>query len=572
MASDNTNEQNSTLPVPVAHPVVLPFASEDELRLNEVIDDIGDAVCVTNSQMVFKGANHNFARFYGLPNPSILMGKSAFEIYPDFKKSVFYEMCERTIRTGETSTRMGRSLNTGLDIVMRCYRSKAYADRYVMVVHSLSEGSAKADYSNVDSLTSLPNRWKFEQDLDNMRAYGKNVVGLLLVDINHFSLINEAMGMEMGDRCLMEVAARIKMAVSKNDHVYRQGDDRFLILCDTADEVDARRHAVAAALSHPFALGAEQYVPDIRMGIHVTTYTETPAQAMTRVERALAWAKDNKEPSSRYRDDMASSGFDPAMAKDLRDALKDGDLVLVYQPQVDVIDNLTVGAEALIRWQHPIRGFITPDKFLGYAEDSGLIREVDEYAARTAIAYQATLLARGIRIQLSVNLSSLSVCNPSLVGKLKGWLKEFGVPAELMCMEITETAMMRDVKASQEVIEAIKALGMEVAIDDFGTGYSSMQYLARYPSNTLKIDRSFVSQLTTDEASRTMVKSMIGLAHGLRIMVVAEGVETQEELDLLHLFNCDTIQGYLFARPMLPAAFEIWLAEHGVGSVGSVIR
>lgn len=550
----------------------LPFASLDGFRLNEVIDDIGDAVCVTDSKMVFKGANQNFARLYGLRSPEVLLGKSAFEIYPDFKKSVFYEICERSIRTGETATRMGRSLNTGLDIVIRCYKSKAYEDRYVMVIHRMSEGSAKADYSSVDSLTSLPNRWKFEQDLDNMRAYGKNVVGLLLVDINHFKQVNEVLGMEMGDRCLMEVAARIKMAVTKNDHVYRQGDDRFLIMCDPADELDARRHTIAHTLSKPFTLGLEQYVPDLRMGLHVTTFEETPAQAMTRVERALSWAKEHKEPYARYSQALNTSRFDHAMAKDLREALSTGGLQLYFQPQVDLIDNRVIGAEALIRWVHPTRGFILPDQFLGYAEDSGFIREVDEYALRTAIIYQQDLIRRGIRLQMSVNLSSLSVCNPNLVGKLEGWLKAYQVPADLVAVEITETAMMRDVKTSQDVIESIKKLGVEVAIDDFGTGYSSMQYLARYPSNTLKIDRSFVSQLTTDEAARTMVKSMIGMAHGLRIMVVAEGVETQEELDLLRMFECDTVQGYFFAKPMPTPAFEAWIADRGVGEIGSTFR
>jgi len=548
------------------------FASEDDLKLDDVIHDVGDAVCVTDGKMVFKGANQRFADFYGLPSPAILMGKSAFAIYPEFRKSVFYDMCESTIRTGETATRMGRSMNTGLDIVMRCYKSKAYDDRYVMVVHSMSEGTAKADYStNVDSLTSLPNRWKFEQDVMVLRSHGENTMGLILVDITHFKSINERLGVEVGDRCLMEVAARIKLAVSASDRVYRQGDDRFLVLC-TPDQLDERRSSINLSLARPFDLGTTSYGLQVRMALHRTQHPESPAEAMTKLEQALSWTKDNKQPFAEYNPTMGASGFDPTLTKELDDAIINDELELYFQPQVDLIDGQAIGAEVLVRWQHPARGLLTPDKFLPFAEDTGRIREVDELITRKTIAYQADLRRRGIFLQLSVNLSSLSVCNPSLPGKIAGWLAEHGVPASTLCMEITETAMMNNVTTSREVIERIKALGVEISLDDFGTGYSSMQYLLRYRANTLKIDRSFVRDLVADEASRTAVENMINLAHGLKILVVAEGVETEDELDLLRLFKCDIVQGYLYAKPQPQAPFEAWLAKAGVGQVGSIVR
>jgi diguanylate cyclase (GGDEF)-like protein len=548
------------------------FASSDDESLESVLHSIGDAVCVTDRNLVFVGANRLMAAFYGIADPRDLLGKSAFEVYPNFKKSVFYDTCQRTLDTGETNHSFGFSSNLDNWVVIRCYRSRE--DRYVMVVHRSPEGTVKAEYTtSKDPLTALPNRFVFEQDALNLQSLGQERLSLTLLDISHFKHLNESIGFDAGNKCLMEVAARIKQAALATDRVYRAGNDQFLVLGRSGDDIlERRRDSLREALAQPLTLGEAQYVLQFHVGTHTAEPGETPNQALAKTERALFHAKSRRLAEVAYSPAIAQTPYDPGLTKAIQDGLRQREFELFFQPQLDALDERPWGAEALIRWRHPERGLVFPDQFLPFAEDTGLIESLDRYVVREAFEQAARWQREGRSLVVGVNLSAQSICNPDLVAHFRTCLAETGVDPRTIALEITETSLVKDVAISQQVIGTLKDMGFDIGIDDFGTGQASMLYLARYPSNTLKIDRSFVRFMDTDPALSTMVHNIINMAHGLGIKVVAEGVETAGELALLQRLGCDLVQGYYFAKPLPRAAFEAWLDTREPGRLGSDIR
>lgn len=548
------------------------FASSDEETLASMLDSIGDAVCMTDQDMVFVAANRLFAEFYRLNDPRKLLRKSAFEVYPEFKKSVFYEACQATIETGETTTRFGYSANLENWVVIRCYRARA--NRYVMVVHRVTQGTGKPEYSTaVDPLTSLPNRLAFEQDAQGLRDYGQQEIGLSLLDISHFKNLNETLGFSVGDKFLMIVAARIKQAALSTDRVYRIGNDQFLVMGrGDPEDRSARRRALIDALALPVTVDNTPYVLQFHVGTHVSEQPETASEALVKAERALFMAKTQRTYEVHYSPAMGASNYDPKLTKEIQDALSLGQFEVFFQPQVDALDGLALGSEALLRWRHPDRGMVPPDRFLPFAEDTGLIEYIDQHVIRLVFSQMKKWQAQGRHWPVSLNLSAQSICNPAIADLFREQLALTGVNSDLIGIEITETSLVHDEKASQDVIESLKAMGLEIGIDDFGTGYASMSYLARYPSHALKIDRSFVQDMETDGAQRAMVKNMIALARSLGIKVIAEGVETEGQAALLREFDCDVLQGYLFAPALPLAQFEAWIDKTGMGRFGSDIR
>ena len=547
------------------------FASLDDENLDAVLHGIGDAVCVTDQDMRFIAANLHYAQFYGLSDPNQLIGKKALEVYPNFEQSVFYEACARTAQTGETTTRYGFSTNIRRWVVIRCYRFRE--NRYAMVVHQISDATSKAGYvPQFDTLTSLPNRWAFENDAESLHKHLQKV-SLMLVDISHFREINEKLGFPSGDRCLMEVAARLRMAVHQSDRVYRLGNDQFLVLgSGTTSDMLHRKDRVLAELNRPLTLEGKDYVLNFNVGTCVTTSSLAGPKLLTHAEQAMSFAKATKSGYAEYSEQMGKSIYDPSLNKGIRDAIDNDQLVVVFQPQIDLIDGKVCSAEALVRWQHPERGMVPPADFLPFAEETGLIVALDRVVAVKTMEEIVRLGTLGKALPISFNLSALNVCDESMVEFLREQVVRIGVDPTMVGVEITETSLMSDVETSERVIAALKDMGMHISIDDFGSGYSSMAYLLRYPSNYLKIDREFIRDLHKGGTHQTMVKNLIGLAHGLGIGVVAEGVETAEDQRLLESMNCDIAQGYHIARPMRASDLEEWLEKKEISSVDSQIR
>lgn len=545
------------------------FASNGEETFESLIDKLGDAVCETDGKMNFLAANRTFAMFYGLTDPSVLINKSAFEVYPHFKSSVFYEACARTIETGEPCVRHGFSYNLTRWISIRC--DKIAEDRYIMVVSFPHDSTTRQGVQKHDELTSLPNRVEFEEDVEAL-AGAMGGLALLLLDIRHFRHFNETLGFSGGDRCLMEMAARMRQGVLKNDRVYRIGSDQFVVLGsnDPAD-MDLRRQSLAKEMTVPWNLNGQEYALQSSIGVCRSGQGLPVTKMLAQAEQALSVAKAISADYLEFSEEMGEN-YNPALYKSLLDALRNQEFVVYYQPQVDLIDGKTCSAEALVRWNHPERGMIPPLEFLPFAEETGLIRDIDRAVARLVFEELALLRDQRKELPISLNLSAKTLSDLSIVDFMCDLVHQTRVNPSMVGIEITETAVMTDVETSRKVIDAFKNMGFHISIDDFGSGYSSMAYLLRYPSHFLKIDREFIQNLDKGDTHLHLVKNLINLAHSLGIGVVAEGIETQADATTLRVLRCDVGQGYHFSRPLSREDFRKWVQEKPLTKLESTLR
>ncbi len=386
-------------------------------------------------------------------------------------------------------------------------------------------------------------------------------VGVILLGLDRFKVINESVGHAVGDRLLNAVGVRLANCLRPGDTVARFGGDEFGIILDPiADADEARRIAerIGSELRTPFPMSGREWFISASMGIALgQPGRATPDEMLREAEIAMVRAK--AESSGRH------ILFEPSMSdhkieridleNDLRRAIGRDQLRLHYQPLVDLATDRIVGFEALVRWQHPTRGLVPPIDFIPLAEETGIIvplgRWVLETACRQAVVWN-DLRPDGPRLSMSVNLSAREFGQPDLIDQVDRLLIETGMDPTTLELEITESVMMDQSEVGVRALSRLRDMGVRVVLDDFGTGYSSLAYLKHLPLDTIKIDRSFVAGLDGD-ADRSIVGAVIALAHGLRIDVVAEGIETEAQFHLLREMGCDVGQGYLFARP-LPAA------------------
>jgi diguanylate cyclase (GGDEF)-like protein len=414
----------------------------------------------------------------------------------------------------------------------------------------------------VDGLTDLPNRTRFLETFARLPAGGNRAVAVLNID--RFSLINKALGYQVGDRLLREVGERIATLERPPVMVARLWGARFAFLIDIASEDCARRFAAAVLerLRDPITLDGQRL--DIGGSIGIALYPQDGLDAGTllrRAELALAAAK-------RRRSGLAfavEAGEEPApeqlsLIGDMRAAMADGQFILAYQPKLDFHTGRIVAAEALLRWRHPERGMVPPGSFIPFAEQTGFIREITPWVLDAAIRQLAQWRTQGLEIAVSANLSTLDLLDPELPRRVKALLEFHAVPAAHLCLEITESALMDDPALALAHLNALAALGVKLSIDDYGVGQASLAYLKSLPVNELKLDRSFVTAIADSPRNGAIVQSTIMLSHALGLSVVAEGVETEEELEWLRANGCDVGQGYGISRPMMAADLPGWVA------------
>lgn len=430
-----------------------------------------------------------------------------------------------------------------------------------------------------DSLTGLPNRAQFRvsasQALAEVRRppmpmNGERRVGstghvsVLMLDMDRFKHVNDVMGYEIGDRVLQQMAQRLgRVCVRQGDLVARLSGDEFAVLLPATDTHDALRVAerVAAAFEAPLVL--EDQTIDLRASIGVATSPDHAQDAdtlLSRAEVAMYAAKRRGAGALAY-----DPAFDSGSARTisllsaLRRAIDGGELRLVLQPKVALRTARVEGAEALVRWQHPQRGLVPPMEFIPFAEQTGFIRTLTAWILDECLRTWRALHAQGRAVPLSVNLSTRDLMDVELPHKFAALLQRHGAPADALCLEITESAIMDDPTRAQQTLERLHEMGLRLAIDDFGTGYSSLAYLKRLPVHELKIDKSFVMQMERDSDDAKIVRSTIDLAHNLGLSVVAEGVETASHWRALRSLDCDLAQGYLVARPLPAAELPAWI-------------
>ena len=418
-----------------------------------------------------------------------------------------------------------------------------------------------------DALTGLPNRTlladRFGQALRADTRAG-TATGLLLIDLDRFKDINDTFGHHYGDQLLRQVGPRLAGALRDVDTVARLGGDEFAVLLPDVHSVhDALAVAgkLRAALEQPFRvegvdLDVEASVGVVRSGEHGTD----PTVLLQRADVAMYVAKTQQLGVFAY--DPTVDGHSPAklaLLGDLRRALERGELVLHYQPKISTSTGDVVSAEALVRWQHPDRGLIFPDAFIPLAEHTGLIGPLTRYVLDAALT-QARVWADADRpLPVSVNLSARNLLDENLPAQVAELLAAHDVPAELLELEVTESALMTEPARAQRLLEQLSTLGVRISIDDFGAGYTSLGQLKTLPVNELKIDKSFVMKMTTDRSNSLIVQSVVDLGHNLGLTIVAEGVESEQALSALREFGCDVAQGYHLSRPIPTAALDTWL-------------
>ena len=435
-----------------------------------------------------------------------------------------------------------------------------------------------ADQAMYDPLTGLANRSLLQDRLEHeiaLAAREGTPFGVVLMDLDRFKAVNDTLGHEVGDELLREVGRRLKEAVRGEDTVARLGGDEYVILLHELDELDVPRVAnkILAALDQPFHWQNQSI--DLGASLGVSLYPSLctdPSMLIRCADIAMYVAKRSGRGYELYAPDQErTSRSDLSLKSELREAIQSDQLSLYYQPKIDHGSRRVVGLEALVRWNHPQRGFLAPDKFVPLAEEAGLIGPLTQWVLKTALRQIAQLRAQGHLLTVAVNLSARNLHDMTLPAAIGRLLAESAVAAELLTLEITESAVMSNPSDGLAILTELDRMGVMLAIDDFGTGYSSLAYLKQLPVDELKIDKSFVMDMEDNDNDAVIVRSTIDLAHNLGLHVAAEGVETEGTWDTLTALGCDRSQGYFMGRPMPVEKLQEWLreAEWAKGSVGA---
>jgi len=429
-----------------------------------------------------------------------------------------------------------------------------------------------ADLAHHDQLTGLANRLLFnarlEQALERAERQGKKVA-LLFLDLDRFKILNDTLGHGIGDKLLQAVAQRLKGCLRREDTVARLGGDEFTILLENVtDTQDAAHFArkLSQALAPEIEVDGYRLCTSASIGISVYPDDATQAEDLLRAaDAAMYSAKEQGRKTYRfYRTELTEQAFERlAMEQGLRRALANGQFRLVFQPQFTAADGVLYGMEALLRWDHPERGVINPERFIGVAEESGLIHEIGEWVLCQSCLQVRKWQDEGLVVpRLAINVSAREVLHDHLGERIARALDHSRLdPSELVIeLEITESVLQRS-EGTVSVLKALREVGVHIAIDDFGTGYSSLAQLKQLPLDALKIDRSFLRELATDPDSRAIVSAVLAMGRSLQLKVIAEGVETRQQLDFLSQHGCDAVQGHLLSRPLSAESMRVLLVK-----------
>ena len=437
----------------------------------------------------------------------------------------------------------------------------------------LRERTAEVDrLAYYDSITQLPNRTLFEDRLSQAVAIARSAgetLGVLFISLDQFKKVNDTLGHAPGDLLLQEFAGRLKSCISETDTVARFGSDEFALLLTQikgTEDVVETIGLLSQVLNMSFDLEGHEVFATSSVGVSLFPIDGVDSQTLLQNAGAALY-KAKRSGGANYQfytsdmHEMASSRL--ALETSLRRAIQNEEFLIHYQPRVSVDSLEITGVEALVRWQHPQLGLVLPSEFIPLAEDTGLIVPIGEWVLRHACLQNTRWQAQGFpSLHIAVNISARQFHEQDVTQTVVRILKETGLAPEHLELELTESSIMRNSDFAAGVLNRLKVMGINISIDDFGTGFSSLASLKRLPIDSLKIDQSFVRDMTTDPDEAALVMAIITLAHNLRLKVVAEGVETEEQLGFLHLLRCDEIQGFLFSKPLPEEALVSLLEAH----------
>ncbi|MCT4620177.1 MAG: EAL domain-containing protein [Marinisporobacter sp.] len=549
---------------------------QEKLRIAEkVFNNTGEGIVVTDVEGIIQLVNPAFTTItgYGVEevigkNPRILRSER-------HDKSFYEEMWKSLIEKGQWKGHIWNRRKNG-ETYLEWMNISAVKDengeniQYVSVFHDLTENVLKEEHIKYqayhDALTQLPNRELAKDRLNLALAHAnKNneMFSVICLDLDRFKRINDTLGHAAGDMLLQAVARRLRKCMDEGDTVARLGGDEFIIIIE---EIKNMKNVIKAvrkifhAFEEPFLLKDDEIYVTASMGISIYPDDgETTENLMKNAEVAMYRVKEKgKNNYQLYRKEMNEKAYDQlAMENDLYKALENNEFVLYYQPQVKTTTGEIIGAEALIRWNHPKLGLVSPAKFIPLAEETGFIVPLGEWVLRKACEQNKLWQKKGLKnIQVSVNLSTLQFKQKDLIEKIIKIIQETGIRPEDLELEITETNAMLNPNFTIKTLKILNDMGIQIAIDDFGTGYSSLAYFKSFPIHKIKIDQSFIRDINKDESTKAIVLAIIGIADSLGVKSIAEGVETKEQLVCLKKYGCDEIQGYFFSRPVNALEFE----------------
>jgi diguanylate cyclase (GGDEF)-like protein len=419
-----------------------------------------------------------------------------------------------------------------------------------------------------DPVTSLPNRARFReliQEAVAKAARDQHSVSLLLMNLDRFREVNDTLGHSLGDQLLQQVGLRLRSALFAPDVVARLGADEFGILLPRLRETDSVEHVIKKLqdfLQAPFMIGGIPIAVEASIGVAmIPEHADDADTLLQRADIAMYRAKQMASGYSLYTQEYDSHSPERlGLMAELRDAIGHGQLLLHFQPKVEIRSGQIIGSEALVRWQHPRHGLLMPDHFITTAERTGLMEPLTNWVLSDALNHCMTARREGINLSVSVNLSARTLHSPRLPETVEHALKTAGADPTNLMLEITESAIMLDPAGAEQTLATLSDMGIRLSIDDFGTGYTSLASIKRLPVDEIKIDKSFVLGMLGDQRDAMVVRSIIELGHNLGHAVVAEGVETREMYDLLASLGCDVAQGYFISRPQACEPLKEWLA------------
>lgn len=428
-----------------------------------------------------------------------------------------------------------------------------------------------------DTLTDLPNRTLFDDRLNTTVAIGQrkgDPFAVIILDMDRFKYINDVLGHESGDAVLKEVAARLRTTLRQSDTVARLGGDEFALLLQDVSEEDIMNaiDRISSVFEEPVTLNNQPV--DVGCSIGVACYPQHGEDASTLLRRA------DMAMYSAKRSDKVYAFYDPnceehheehlSLLSELKRAIELDELQLFYQPKITLDDSSSLSVETLLRWQHPNRGLVPPAEFIPFAEQTGAIRLITRWVIANAMTQARKWSDQGLSVKMSVNISARDLLDSDFSSYVGNRLNEAGVDPSMICMEITESALMEDPIKARRTVESLHKLGLSISIDDYGTGYSSLAYVKNLPVNELKIDREFIKNMINNEEDVAIVRSTIELGHNLGLKVVAEGIEHEEEIQMLREFGCDQAQGFLISKALTATDMEAWISENGHSSTDRI--
>jgi diguanylate cyclase (GGDEF)-like protein/PAS domain S-box-containing protein len=576
---------------------LLVYAVQTFIRLREqterlelaasVFASASEGITITDTNGTILNVNSAFTRLTGY-SPAEVIGNNPRILSSGRQSPAFYEVMWQTIK--ESGHWQGEIWN-------RRKSGEIYPEWLTITAATRRNGTQKktthyvASFSDItqrkeneaeiyqlafyDPLTALPNRRLLTDRLRqviSVRGRGPGQVAVLFIDIDHFKTLNDVRGNEIGDLLLIEIARRLLAGAREGDTVARLGSDEFVVMlqglsgeaAQSASQVKAAAEKIRKAISNPYWLTDFEHSCSCSIGISLCGTNISAEEILQHANTAMSEAKAAGRNTLRFFDPAMQSGLEAraAMEADLRQALAQQHLALFYQPQVNALGQ-TIGAEALIRWNHPQKGLISPAQFISLAEETGLILPMGEWILKTACAqikaWEST--ARTRELVLAVNISARQLSAEEFVSQVESALLDSGIEPARLKLEITESMLLHGVEKVISTMRQLKALGVRFSMDDFGTGYSSLQYLKRLPLDQIKIDQSFVRDIVAIKSDQAIVGTIIAMAHSLNLSVIAEGVETEGQRETLTVKGCTNFQGYLFSRPVPIDVFDALLSQ-----------